>query len=204
MEKLKGKQAEVYEFLKSKIKNGSESPSVIEICRAVGIKSIASVHIYLEGLERKGYIKRSTSKLRNIQILKEEEISEDNEQCEYVNIPIIGTVAAGKPIFAHENIEGYFPIAVEYLKNNDCFMLKISGDSMINAGILNNDLVLVNQQPTAENNVIALIGENATCKRFFKEKDRIRLQPENDDYSPIYSKNVKILGKVIGLFRTFR
>ena len=124
---------------------------------------------------------------------------------EYSNIPIIGSVAAGQPIFAEENIEGYFPVPVTYLTNDKSFMLKIKGNSMINAGILNNDLVLVKEASSARNGeiIIALIDDSATCKTFYKENEYIRLQPENDDYEPIYVKDCKIIGKVIGLFRSY-
>ena len=124
---------------------------------------------------------------------------------EYSNIPIIGSVAAGQPILAEENIEGYFPVPVTYLTNDKSFMLKIKGNSMINAGILNNDLVLVKEASSARNGeiIIALIDDSATCKTFYKENEYIRLQPENDDYEPIYVKDCKIIGKVIGLFRSY-
>lgn len=204
MEKLTEKQKQVYEFIKSEIKSKGIPPSIREICKATGLASTSSVHLHLESLERKGYINRSHSKTRHIEVL-EDNFYSNNLGEEYANVPIIGTVAAGVPIMAQENIDGYFPVPVNYLKNNNTFMLKISGDSMIKAGIFNNDLVLVSQQSTAEDNeiVIALLDESATCKRFFKEKEFIRLQPENDAYSPIMVKDVQILGKVIGLFRTF-
>lgn len=204
MEKLTEKQKQVYEFIKSEIKSKGIPPSIREICKATGLASTSSVHLHLENLEKKGYINRSHSKTRHIEVL-EDNFYANNVCSEYASVPIIGTVAAGLPILAQENIDGYFPVPVSYLKNSNCFMLKISGDSMVNAGIYNNDMVLVNQQPTAEDNeiVIALLDQSATCKRFFKEKDFIRLQPENDAYTPILVKDVQILGKVIGLFRTF-
>lgn len=204
MEKLTEKQKQVYEFIKSEIKTKGIPPSIREICKATGLASTSSVHLHLETLERKGYINRSHSKTRHIEVL-EDNFYSNNLCSEYASVPIIGTVAAGLPILAQENIDGYFPVPVGYLKNSNCFMLKISGDSMVKAGIYNNDMVLVNQQATAEDNeiVIALLDQSATCKRFFKEKDFIRLQPENDAYTPILVKDVQILGKVIGLFRTF-
>lgn len=201
MEKLTQKQKTILEFIKKEIKTKGIPPSIREIGSATGLSSTSSVHLHLETLERKGYISRSSSKTRHIEILEEDFYS--NENSNYYNVPIVGTVSAGMPILASENIEGYFPIPLTYLKNNSAFMLKISGDSMINAGILNDDLVLVNKQSYAENNdiVIALIDNSATCKRFFKETDHIRLQPENDNYEPIILDEVMILGKVTGLFR---
>jgi repressor LexA len=178
---------------------------------ATDFHSTSSVHLHLSSLERKGYIERPKSKNRCIRILEEgfySSLDEDfaEHMPEVSHIPIVGTVAAGMPTLAEENIESYFPIPVDYLPNNQTFMLRIRGNSMINAGINNNDLVLVNQQSYAENNdiVIALLDDSATCKRFFKEDGHIRLQPENDAYEPIIVRNVTILGKVIGLFRTFR
>ncbi|MBR1444848.1 MAG: transcriptional repressor LexA, partial [Firmicutes bacterium] len=175
-----------------------------EICKATVLSSTSSVHLHLANLEKKGYINRTHSKMRHIEIL-ENDFYTNNNNPEFENVPIIGTVSAGVPITAEENIDGYFPVPVSYLKNNNTFMLRISGDSMINAGIFNNDLVLVNQQVTAEDNdiIIALIENDATCKRFFRDNDKIRLQPENPDYEPIIVDDIKVLGKVIGLFRTF-
>ena len=186
-------------------------PSIREIMTATEFHSTSSVHLHLNSLERKGYIERPKAKNRCIRILEEGFYSnpddeEENVTPEFSNIPIIGTVTAGEPILAQENISGYFPVPVDYLPNNDTFMLRVRGNSMINAGIFNNDLVLVNKQSNADNNdiVIALLDDSATCKRFFREKEHIRLQPENDAYEPIIVRNVEILGKVIGLFRTFK
>lgn len=202
MEKLTRKQTKILNLIKDEIKLKGIPPSIREICNAMGLSSTATVHEHLKRLEQKGYINRCPSKTRNIEIL-EKNFYTSNIELE--NIPILGTVTAGMPILAIENIEGYFPIPINYLKNNKSFMLKIKGDSMINAGIFDKDLVLVNQQNNAENNdiVIALIEDCATCKRLFKEKNGyIRLQPENNAFMPIILKEVKILGKVIGLFRT--
>lgn len=206
MEKLTPKQQLIYDFIKAEIRRGV-TPSIREIGNASGLSSTSSVHAQLETLERKGYILRSKSKNRCIEILEDNFYTEQQgADIEYSSVPIIGTVTAGLPILAEENLEGYFPVPVDYLKNNDTFMLRVRGSSMINCGILNNDLVLVNQQNTAENGeiVIALLDDSATCKRFFREKDFVRLQPENDDYEPIIVRDVKILGKVIGLFRSFK
>lgn len=212
MEELTKSQQKVYDFIKQEIRRTGMPPSIREIMNATEFHSTSSVHLHLNSLERKGYIERPKAKNRCIRVLEEgfynntEESTPKENETEYTNVPIIGTVSAGLPILANENIDGYFPIPVNFLPNNKTFMLRIRGNSMINAGIFNNDLVLVNQQPVAENNdiVIALLDDSATCKRFFREKDYIRLQPENDDYEPIIVRNVKILGKVIGLFRTLK
>lgn len=204
MQKLTEKQALILNFIKKEVKTKGVVPSIREICTASGLSSTSSVHFHLESLEKKGYIKRKESKTRNIEIL-EKNFYKNTFSKEFVNIPILGKVSAGLPSFAEEEAEDFFPVPVSYLKNNDAFMLKIQGDSMINAGIYNNDLVLVNKQNFAQNNdiVIALIEDETTCKRFFKEKCGIRLMPENDSYESIISKNVIIIGKVIGLFRSF-
>lgn len=211
MEELTKSQQKVYDFIKQEIRRTGMPPSIREIMSATEFHSTSSVHLHLNSLERKGYIERPKAKNRCIRVLEEgfyntlEDDSTSNVP-EFSTIPIVGTVSAGMPILASENIESYFPVPVDYLPNNDTFMLRIRGNSMINAGIFNNDLVLVNQQSTADNNdiVIALLDDSATCKRFFREDGHVRLQPENDDYEPIIVRNVKILGKVIGLFRTFR
>ncbi len=205
MENLTPKQQIIYDFIKEEVRHGV-TPSIREIGNAAGLSSTSSVHAQLETLERKGYIRRSKSKNRCIEILEDNFYTEFRKNdVEYANIPIVGTVTAGMPVLAEENLDGYFPVPVNYLKNNDAFMLRIRGSSMINCGILNNDLVLVNRQDTAENGeiVIALLDDSATCKRFFRENGFVRLQPENDDYQPIIVKEIKILGKVIGLFRSF-
>ncbi len=211
MEELTKSQQKVYDFIKQEIRRTGMPPSIREIMSATEFHSTSSVHLHLNSLERKGYIERPKAKNRCIRVLEDgfynslEEEEADNVP-EFSTIPIVGTVAAGTPILASENIEGYFPVPVNYLTNNTTFMLRVRGNSMIDAGIFNNDLVLVNQQQTAENNdiVIALLDDSATCKRYFKEKDHIRLQPENDAYEPIIVRSVQILGKVIGLFRSLR
>lgn len=206
MQDLTDMQRKIYDYIKEEIRKGI-TPSIREIGKAVGLSSTSSIHLHLNSLERKGYIRRPKSKKRCIEILDNSfyEYDEISSAPEYSNIPIIGTVAAGSPILADENIEGYFPVPVSYLTNDITFMLRIKGNSMINAGIFNNDLVLVRQQMTARNGdiIIALIDDSATCKTFYKEEEYIRLQPENDDYEPIYVRDCKILGKVTGLFRSF-
>lgn len=206
MEKLTPKQQLIYDFIKKEIKSKGITPSIREICKEANLSSTSSVHLHLSTLEKKGYIVRPKSKNRCIEILEDNFYSEPNgSDIEYASVPIVGTVTAGTPILAEENLEGFFPVPVDYLKNDSTFMLRIKGSSMINAGIFNNDLVLVNQQDSARNGeiIIALIDDSATCKRYFKENGYVRLQPENDDFEPIIVNNCSILGKVIGLFRSY-
>ena len=201
--KISKKQSEILEYIKNEILNRGFPPSVREICEAVNLKSTSSVHSHLETLEKNGYIRRDPTKPRAIEIV------DDNFNLvrrETVNVPIIGKVAAGQPLLAVENVEGYFPIPAEYMPNSKTFMLVVQGDSMINAGIFNGDYVIVEQQTTAENGqkVVALIDDSATVKTFYKENGFIRLQPENDLYvyllvSP--DQSFQILGRVIGVFR---
>ena len=198
--KISAKQQEILEYIKETILKKGYPPSVREICEAVHLKSTSSVHSHLETLEENGYIRRDPTKPRTIEIL------DDNfnlTRREMVNIPVLGTVAAGQPILAQENIENYFPIPAELLPNQKTFMLRVKGDSMINAGIFNGDQIIVAQQETAENGeiVVALLDDSATVKRFFKENGHFRLQPENDAMEPILTDSVQILGKVIGLMR---
>ena len=173
-----------------------------DICEAVHLKSTSSVHSHLETLEKNGYIRRDPTKPRAIEILDD---TFNLTRREVTNVPLVGRVAAGEPILAQENIENYFPIPVEMLPNNNTFMLTVKGESMINAGILDGDYVLVEEQHTASNGdmVVALIEDGATVKTFYKEEGVIRLQPENDFMDPIIVRNVQILGKVIGVFRFF-
>ncbi len=202
MEKLTKRQQIIFDFIKKEIRTKGIPPSIREIGEVAGLSSTSSVHLNLQNLEKKGYISRSKAKTRHIEVLESNFYSSDNEVS---RVPILGEVTAGEPIIASENIEGYFPIPVNYLKNNETFMLRIKGDSMIGAGIFNKDLVIVNKQSFAENGdiVIALIEDSATCKRFFIEDGHVRLQPENKDFEPIILNDVSILGKVIGLFRSF-
>lgn len=174
-----------------------------EICEAVHLKSTSSVHSHLETLEKNGYIRRDPTKPRAIEILDE---SFNLTRREMAQVPIIGRVAAGEPLLAEQNIEDYFPIPVERLPNNQTFLLRVRGDSMVNVGILDGDYILVEQRPTAENGeiVVALVEDGATVKRFFKEGGHYRLQPENDAMDPIIVDEVTILGKMIGLLRFMR
>lgn len=206
MDDLTPKQREIYEFIKKEVRSKGVPPTIREMGKAVGLSSTSSIHLHLNNLEAKGYIARPKSKNRCIEILEDDFYNTANSDTEYCNIPIVGTVSAGEPILATENIDGYFPVPAEYISGTENFMLKIKGNSMINAGIFNGDLVLVKQQNTAENNdiVIAMIDDSATCKRYFKEEEYIKLQPENDSYEPIYVKDCTILGLVKGLFRSFK
>ena len=200
--KITPKQQEILDFIKSEILHKGYPPAVREICEAVHLKSTSSVHSHLETLEKNGYIRRDPTKPRAIEII------DDTSQLtrrEVVNVPLIGTVAAGQPILAQENIENYFPVPAEYMPNSECFMLKVKGDSMVNAGIFNGDQILVQQQNTANNGemVVALVDDSATVKTFYKEDGHYRLQPENDSMSPIIVDEVTILGKVFGVLRIF-
>lgn len=200
--KISPKQKEILEFIKDQILTRGFPPSVRDICEAVHLKSTSSVHSHLETLEKNGYIRRDPTKPRAIEILDD---TFNLTRREVTNVPLVGRVAAGEPILAQENIENYFPIPVEMLPNNNTFMLTVKGESMINAGILDGDYVLVEEQHTASNGdmVVALIEDGATVKTFYKEEGLIRLQPENDFMDPIIVRDVQILGKVIGVFRFF-
>ena len=198
--KITEKQKEILEFIKETILSKGYPPAVREICEAVHLKSTSSVHSHLETLERNGYIRRDPTKPRTIEIMDDDFALTRRE---VVNVPLIGTVAAGMPILAEENIEDYIPIPAELLPNKEVFMLRVKGNSMVEAGILNDDKVIVAKQPVAENGdkVVALLGDSATVKTFYKESGRVRLQPENSSMDPIIVDDVQILGKVIGLFR---
>lgn len=201
--KISAKQREILEFIKHEILNKGYPPAVREICEAVDLKSTSSVHSHLETLEKNGYIRRDPTKPRAIEIM------DDNfnlTRREVVNVPMIGYVAAGQPILAVENIEGYFPLPAEIIPNQETFLLRVKGESMINAGILNGDSVLVKQQATAENGdmVVALVDDSATVKNFYRENGHIRLQPQNDTMDPIIVDDCTIIGKVFGVFRIFK
>lgn len=200
MREVSEKQSEIYEFLKTYTDNKGYPPSVREICEAVGLKSTSSVHGHLKRLESKGLIRRDPTKPRALEII------DNSLKKEMVNIPIIGKVTAGLPILANENVEDTFPIPLNYIRHNkELFMLNISGDSMINAGIFDGDLAIIEECKTANNGeiVVALIENEATIKRFYKEKNHIRLQPENDNMDAIIVDDCIILGKLVGLFRTY-
>ena len=200
--KITEKQQEILDYMKTQIINRGFPPSVREICEAVNLKSTSSVHSHLESLEKNGYIRRDPSKPRAIEIVDD---CYNLTRRELVNVPMVGTVTAGQPILAVENIEGYFPIPMEYMPNHETFMLRVKGESMINAGIFDGDQILVQKQNTANNGdfVVALLDDSVTVKTFYKENGYFRLQPENDTMDPIIVNDVSILGKVIGLFRMF-
>jgi repressor LexA len=197
----KDKQSEIYEFLKSYTESKGYPPSVREICEAVSLRSTSTVHGHLKRLEKKGMIKRDPSKPRALEIA---ELSMPKK--EMINIPIIGKITEGLPILATENIEDTFTLPLDFIKHDrELFMLRVSGESMVNAGIRDNDLAIIESAQTAINGdiVVALIEDSATIKRFFKEKDHIRLQPENDAMDPIIVDDCMILGKLVGIFRSF-
>ncbi len=206
MEELSERQKQIFNYILQEINKKGYPPSVREIGKAVGLKSPASVHSHLKTLEKLNYIRRDPSKPRAIEVLYNNDETERMKK-EMIDIPLVGKVTAGEPILAEENIEDYFPVPADYLKttSKDFFMLKVKGDSMINAGIHDGDLVIAQKQNNANNGeiVIGLIEDEATVKSYYKEKDHIRLQPENDNYEPILSKNVHVLGKVVGLYRKF-
>lgn len=198
--KISAKQQEILEYIKDEILNRGYPPAVREICEAVHLKSTSSVHSHLETLEKNGYIRRDPTKPRAIEIIDD---TFNLTRREVVNVPMLGKVAAGQPILAVENIEDYFPIPTEFMPNEESFMLKVQGESMVNAGIFDGDRVLVQKQSTARNGemVVALVEDSATVKTFYKENGHYRLQPENDFMDPIIVNEVSILGKVFGVFR---
>ena len=205
-EKLTPKQEEIINFIKQEILAKGYPPSVREICEAVTLKSTSSVHAHLESLERKGYIRKDPTKPRTIEVVDD---SFNVLRSEIISIPMIGRVAAGVPLLAEENIEGYFPIPAEFMPNNEAFILTVHGNSMVNIGILDGDMIIVERKSTASNGeiVVALVADEAssepaaTVKRFYKEDGYIRLQPENDTMEPLIVNDCEIIGKVIGVYR---
>ena len=189
------------DYLKEEILSKGYPPTVREICEKVGLRSTSSVHSHLNTLEKNGYIRRDPTKPRAIEICDD---SFQMVRTEMASLPIVGNVAAGQPILAQENIENYFPVPAEIVPSGDSFALRVRGDSMINVGIFNGDLLFVNSCNTARNGeiVVALVEDEATVKTFYKENGYIRLQPENDTMDPIIVENCVILGKVFGVFRT--
>ena len=207
---LNQREKTILRFIEKQIMTDGYPPSVREIGKAVGLSSTATVHGYLAKLEEKGYIKKKDKKGRTLRLLKgvsgEEKKTSSKDfytQKELVEVPVVGKITAGAPILAVENITDTFPIPIDFVGNSDCFMLTVRGESMIEAGILDGDYILVKRQNTAENGeiVVALIEDEATVKTFYKEKDHIRLQPENSTMDPIIVPNCEILGKVAGVFR---
>jgi repressor LexA len=200
-EDLQGKSQEILDYIKQQQMEKGYPPSVREICEAVGLKSTSTVHGHLDRLEKKGYIRRDKTKPRAIEILDADSLQFSFK--DLVHVPVLGRVTAGQPILAVENIEDTFPLPAQYLPNSDVFMLRVQGESMIGAGIFDGDQVIVKKQEYAENGdyVVALLEDEATIKTFYREKGYIRLQPENPSMEPIITRDVRILGKVIGLFR---
>lgn len=200
--KITPKQQEILDYIKQEILERGYPPAVREICSAVHLKSTSSVHSHLESLEKNGYIRRDPSKPRAIEIVDDEF---NLSRREIINVPLLGQVAAGEPIFAEQNIEGYFPLLSEDMPSGEAFMLKVRGESMINIGIYDGDQIIVQKQNTASNGdlVVALVEDSATVKTFYKENGHYRLQPENDTMDPIIVDQVDILGKVTGLFRRY-
>ncbi len=207
--KISSRQEKILEFINKKIKEEGYPPSVREIAKAVGLSSSATVHSHLKKLEGLGYLKRDASKPRALSVISSpEEDPEDSGKSanNLVFVPVLGNIAAGTPILAEENIEDYFPLTPDFVKGqSEVFMLNVHGDSMVNVGIMDRDLVIVRKQNTAINGeiIVALLEDEATVKRFFKGKSKIRLMPENDHMKPIIAKDVKILGKVIGVIRKY-
>ncbi|MDE6851712.1 MAG: transcriptional repressor LexA [Lachnospiraceae bacterium] len=200
--RISTKQQEILEFIKSEIINKGYPPAVREICEAVHLKSTSSVHSHLETLEKNGFIRRDPTKPRAIEIMDDDF---NLARREVVNVPIIGEIAAGEPIFADQNIEGYFPLLPENMPAGEAFMLRVRGESMINVGIYDGDQILVRKQNTAQNGdiVVALVDDSATVKTFYQEDGHYRLQPENDSMDPIIVDHVEVLGKLAGLYRTY-
>ena len=201
--RITDKQREILEYIKKEILNRGYPPTVRDICEAVNLKSTSSVHSHLETLEKNGYIRRDPTKPRAIEIV------DDNfnlTRREFANVPLIGQVAAGQPLLAVENIESYFPIPTEFMPNAESFMLKVKGESMINAGIFDGDNILVEKCDNVHNGdiVVALIDDSATVKTFYKEDGHIRLQPENDTMDPIIVPDCRIVGKVFGVLRFWK
>ncbi len=201
--RLTAKQQQILEYIKEEILKKGYPPTVREICEKVGLRSTSSVHAHLSTMEKNGFIRRDPTKPRAI------EICDDSFQVvrtEMTSLPIVGDIAAGQPIFAQENIQSYFPVPSDIVPPGESFVLHVRGESMINAGIFDGDSIFVNSCQTASNGdiVVALVDDSATVKTFYKEKDYIRLQPENDSMEPIIVKNCKILGKVFGVFRLMR
>lgn len=211
-EDLNSRQYEILKFIESQMRNKSYPPSVREICAAVNLKSTSTAHAYLKRLEELGYIKRDSTKTRAIEVVRHdpnETISNHFEQKTIISLPILGCVTAGAPILALENVSDVFPLPLDFIGNDASFILEVKGTSMIDAGILDGDKIVVRKQETAKNGdiIVALILENseATVKKIFFENNKIRLQPENKAMSPIiYDENeMRVLGKVTALIRKF-
>lgn len=209
MDRLTPRQEKIFEFIKNEVSKRGYPPSVREIGEAVGLRSSSTVHAHLEKLEQKGYIRRDPTKPRAIEITAPGHSDSSNlpanlQPAPMVTVPVLGRVTAGEPILAEQNIDDYINVPADFTKQGaNQFCLRVKGDSMIEAGILDGDMVLVRQQNTAENGeiIVAMLGDEATVKRFYRLRDKVKLQPENPRYEPIYSREVVILGKVVAVFR---
>lgn len=202
MPRTSNKDKEILTFLEKYIYNKGFPPSVREICTAVGLKSTSAVHAQLKKLEQKGFIEKESTKTRAIKLVRSPKIRE--EISEYLSVPVLGQIRAGSPVYAEENVIDVFPLPMSFAHNRDVFMLKVYGDSMMEAAILDGDYIIVQKQSTCQNGeiVVALIGDTATVKTFYKENGHYRLQPENSYMDPIIVDEVSILGKVVGVFRS--
>ncbi|MBO5408237.1 MAG: transcriptional repressor LexA [Clostridia bacterium] len=204
---LTKKQKLIYDFINDFQEKNGYPPTVRDICIGVGLRSTATVFTHLKNLEEKGVLNKSSSKNRAISVVKDtaDFMPKESETPDILEIPLLGKVAAGSPILAVENIERTFPLPLDMATNKEMFMLRVQGESMINAGILNGDFIIVSRQPTAENGemVVAMINDEVTVKTFYKEDGYFRLQPENDAMEPIIVTQLTILGKVVGLFRKY-
>ncbi|MBQ9915038.1 MAG: transcriptional repressor LexA [Clostridia bacterium] len=205
MAKRVNREQEILDFINEQISKKGYPPSIREICAAVGLNSPSTVHTYLKKLEEKGLLVKDGSKTRAIRLVETEAEKMAEPVAEYLSVPVVGDVAAGTPILAEQNVTDTFPLPMVFAKNRDVFMLKVRGDSMINAGIHSGDYVIVTQQDTARNGeiVVALLDDSATVKTFYQENGYVRLQPENDALSPILVRDVKIVGKVSGVLRIY-
>ena len=210
MENLTKRQQVIFNYIKDFITNNGYPPSVRDICEGLNLSSTATVHTHIKNLVDLGYLMKDDLKKRALSINEkykddnnEKEVFEKENGVDYLEVPVIGQVAAGQPILAVENIERTFPLPMDFAKNKDVFMLRVKGDSMINVGIYENDYVIVRRQDMAQNGevIVALIDDSATVKTFYKEDGYFRLQPENDSMDPIIVTELKVLGKVVGLFR---
>jgi repressor LexA len=202
VEQLTKRQREILEYIRDHVRNRGYPPSVREIGAAVGLSSSSTVHGHLSRLEDKGYIRRDPTKPRAIEVLVGVEQVPSRQT---VNVPLVGRVIAGQPILAVENIDDVYPLPRDYVRSDEAFMLRVSGDSMIEAGINDGDQIIVRRQSQADNGdiVVALLDDEATVKYFYREEGRIRLQPANENMEPIYARDVRILGKVVGLYRRY-
>ncbi len=214
MKKTEEREQKILDFMRAEIREKGYPPTVREICQALGIKSTSTAHKAIDNLVKQGFLKKDPSKPRALMLVRQDTDDESHssdslqeERNDVIDVPVVGRVAAGMPITAEENLEGTMPLPSQYVKGN-CFMLRVKGESMINAGIMDGDLILVEQQKTANNGdiVVAMVDgfeSEATVKTFYKEADHVRLQPENDTMSPIIVQDVSIQGKVKGVFRYF-